>query len=107
MRAVLLLGAELLRNLEVGHDRRVADRVELDLVADVNRRGHRLGVALAEDRSHFGRRLEPLLLRVEHALRVVEVLARREADQTVVRLGILLVDEVYVVRADHAHAVFG
>ena len=105
--AVLLLGAELLRNLEVGHDRRVVDRVELDLVADVDRRGHRLRVALAEDRSHFGRRLEPLLLRVEHALRIVEVLARREADQAVVRLGILLVDEVYVVRADHAHAVFG
>ena len=103
--AVLLLGAELLGDLEVGHDRRMVDRIALDLIADVHGRRHRLGVGFAEDRSHLGRRFQPLLLGVEHALGVVEVLARREADQTVVRLGVILVHEVHVVGADHPHVV--
>lgn len=106
-RAVFGLGAELLGDLERRHDRRMVDRVALDLVADIDRRPHRLGIRLAEDRGHLGRRLQPLLLGVEHALRVVEVLARREADQPVVGLGVVLVHEVYVVGADHAHTVFG
>ena len=104
--AVLLLGAELLGNLELGHDRRMVDRVALDLTADIHRRRHRLGIGLAENRGHLGRRLQPLLLGVEHALGVVEVLARRETDQTVVRLGVVLVHEMHVVRADHPHVVF-
>lgn len=83
----------------------MVDRVALDLVADVDGRRHRLGVGLAEDRGHLGRRLEPLLLRVEHALGVVEVLARRETDQPVVRLGIVFVHEVHVVGADHSDVV--
>ena len=103
---ILLLGSELLRDLEVGHDRRMVDRVVFDLVADIDGRGHRLGVRLAEDRLHLGGSLEPLLLGVEHPFRVVEVLACRETDQAVVGLGIVLVDEVHVIRADHPHVVF-
>ena len=83
----------------------MVDRIALDLVADVDGRRHRLGVGLAEDRSHLGRRLEPLLLGVEHALGIVEILARREADQPVVRLGVVLVHEVHVVGADHSDVV--
>ena len=104
--AVARLGSELRGNLELRHDRRVVDRVVLDPVADLDRRGHRLGIRLPEDRGHLGGGLEPLLLRIEHALRVVEILSRREADQAVVRLGVVLVDEVHVVRADRADMVF-
>ena len=103
--AVLRLGAELLGNLELGHDRRMVDRITFDLIADVDGRRHRLGVGLAEYRGHFGRRFQPLLLGVEHTLRVIEVLARRETDQTVVRLGVVLIHEMHVVGADHPHVV--
>ena len=103
--AVFGFGSELDGNFEFGHDRRMVDRVALDLVADVHGRGHRFGVGLAEDRGHLGRGFQPLLLGVEHALGVVEVLARRKADQTVVRLGVVLVHEMHVVGADHPHVV--
>ena len=74
--AVFLLRAEVGRNGERRHDRRMVDGVALHLVAYIDRRGHRLGVRLAEDRGHFGRRLEPLLLRIEHPFGIVKVLAR-------------------------------
>ena len=105
--AVFLLRAEVGRNGERRHDRRMVDGVALHLVAYIDRRGHRLGVRLAEDRGHFGRRLEPLLLRIEHPFGIVEVLARREADQAVVRLGVVFVHEVHVVGADRAYPVSG
>ena len=95
---VLLLGAELLRNGECRHDGGVVDRIALDLVAYVDRRGHRFG-HIPENRGHLGPRLEPLLLRVEHSLGVVKLLFCAEADQTVVSFGILLVHEVHVIGA--------
>ena len=50
-----------------------------------------------EERVHLRRRLQPLLLRVAHTSRVVQVLACTEADESVVRVGIFFVDEVDIV----------
>ena len=103
--AVALLGAEVLGNLEVGHDGCVVDGVELHLIAYLHRVGQCLG-DVAEDFVHLGRRLHPLLLGVEHAGGVVKVLARGEADESVVSLGMLFVHEVHVVGAHQSYAIF-
>ena len=60
---------------------------------------------VAEDLVHLGLGLKPLLLGVEHARGVVEVLARRQAQQVVVSLGILLLHEVYVVGTHELDAI--
>ena len=102
--AVLLLRAEVGRDVEVGHDGGMVDAVGLHLVEDgdgvVERLGH-----VAEDGVHLLGGLEPFLLRIEHAVGVVEVLARAEADEAVVSLGVFLVDEVDVVGADKGDAI--
>ena len=103
--AVLGFRAECLRYGERRHDGGVVDGVVLDLVAYIDRIGQRLGY-VTEDGVHLGAGLHPLLLRVEHALGVVQILARTEAYKAVVRLGIVLVDEVYVVGAYETYAVF-
>ena len=80
------------------------DVVRLHLVEHFHRVGQRFG-QIGEHFVHFFARLEPLLLCVEHACGVVEVLARAQAEQVVVRLGVFLVHEVAVVRAHQLHAV--
>ena len=85
----------------------MVDGVELHLITDINRGLHRLGIRLPKNSRHLGRALHPLLLRVAHAFRVIEVLTRREANQAVMRLGMLLIDKVHVIRTDGAHMVLG
>ena len=80
----------------------MVDAVELDLVADLLRRRQHLG-DVGEELVHLAPRLHPLLLAVAHALGVIEVLARAEADKTIVRLGVLLVEEVDIIGRDDLH----
>ena len=103
--AVLLLGAEALGNGEGRHQRGVVDRVELDLVENFERVGQRFGY-IGKDVVHLLLRLQPLLFGVEHAGGVVEVLARAQADEPVVCLGILLLDKVNVVGTNQLNIVF-
>ena len=103
--SVSLLSAKLLGNLKVGHDGRVVDGVKLHLVTNLHRVGQRLGY-VAEDGIHLLGRLHPLLLRVEHTLRVIQVLTRREADEAVVSLSMLFIYEVYVIGTHQAYAEF-
>ncbi len=103
--AILRLGAEILGNGERGHDGGVIDGVGLHAVAYLHRVGQRLG-HVAEYGVHLGARLHPLLLRVEHSFGVVQILARTEAYQSVVRLGIGLVDEVHIVGTYQLYAAF-
>ena len=102
--AGVFLRAELRRDGEERHDRRVVDGVGLHLIQYLERVGKRFG-HVGEYLVHLLARLEPLLLRVEHTRRVVKLLSGREAEQVVVSLGVLLVDEVAVVGADHLYAV--
>ena len=60
-----------------------------------------------EERRHLFGRLEILLKRIAHTVRIVQIAARIETDQMVVRHGILGEDEVHVVRTDILDAVFG
>ncbi len=62
-------------------------------------------IAFAENRNHFGCGFQPFLLGVEHAFRVIQVFARREANQSVVSLGIVFVDEMNVVRTNRTDIV--
>ena len=82
----------------------MVDGVGLYLIQYLERVGERFG-HVGEYLVHLLARLEPLLLRVEHTRRVVQFLARRETEQVVVRFGVLLIDEVAVVGADHLYAV--
>ena len=97
---------EILRRREVGHQRGVRQLVILALVGDFERRGQRFGMVREERRHLFGR-LEILLKRIAHTVRIVQIAARIETDQMVVRHSILGEDEVHVVRTDILDAVFG
>ena len=103
--AQLLLGTKALRNGEERHDRTVVDAVELYLVQHLEGIRERLG-HISEHFVHLLAGLEPLLLGVAHAVRIVQVLAGGDAEQMVVRLGSLLVLEVAVVGAYELDAVF-
>ena len=102
--AHVVLGAKLGGDGEEGHDGRMVDGVGLHLVEHLAGVVERLG-DVGEHLVHLGAGLQPLLLRVEHARGVVQVLARGEAEQVVVGLGILLVHEMGVVGAHQLHAI--
>ena len=104
MAQVIIGGSELFGDGEVWHQRVVLDAVDLYLVADLLCGGEDFGY-VGEEFVHLERRLHPLLLAVAHALGVVEVLTRAEADEAVVRLGVFLIEEVNIVGGDHLHAV--
>jgi len=82
----------------------VRQLVILALVGDFERRGQRFGMVREERRHLFGR-LEILLKRIAHTVRIVQVLSGTQTDQTVVRLGILLVHKVNVIGADYFYIV--
>ena len=77
----------------------MVDRVALDLIAYLDSVTQSLGDIL-EDGVHLLTGLHPLLLGVEHTFWVIQILTRREADEAVVSLGIILINEVDIVGAD-------
>ena len=83
----------------------MVDVVNLHLVHYLLRVRQRLG-DVGEDGVHLLGRLEPLLLGVVHAVHIVHVVVRAEADKPVVCLGVLLFHKVRVVGADNLHPVF-
>ncbi len=103
--AQLLLRTKTLGDGEERHDGTVVDAVGLHLVEHLQGIGQRLG-HIGENGVHLSPRLKPLLLGVAHTVRVVEVLARGDAEQMVVRLGSLLVLEVAVVGTNQLDAIF-
>ena len=103
--AIFLFCSKLFGNCEGGHDGGIVDAVEFHFVAYFHGVGERFGV-FGEQLVHLLARLHPLLLGVEHTGGVVEVLARGEADEAVVCLGMLFVDKVHVVGAHQPDAIF-
>ena len=101
----LLLRSERLGNGEERHDGVVVEAVCLHLVQNLDSVCHRLR-NVVEHLPHLLFGLKPLLLRVKHTFRVVDILACREAQQVVVSLSILLVHEVSIVGANELDAVF-
>ena len=61
---------------------------------------------IGEDFVHLLASLKPLLLGIEHTSRVIQILARGEAEQMVVGFGILFVHEVGIIGAYELDAVF-
>ena len=103
--APFLLGTETLGDGEEGHNRSVLNAVGLHFVEHfqgVTERFRHIG----EDVVHLFPRLEPLLLSVEHARGVVEILCRGQAEQMVVSLSRLLVLKVAVIGTNHLDTVF-
>ena len=83
----------------------MVDAVDLHLVKYLVGVLQRLG-DVGEQLVHLLLRLEPLLLAVEHHVLVGEFFARRDADESLMGIGILLVDEVAVVGADELDVQF-
>ena len=104
-RAPFLLPAEILRNREHRHQRVAVHTVHLHLLCHLHRVGQRLG-QVGKHRLHLLRTLQPLLLRVVQAVRVSVVLLRRQANQVVVSLAVLLLHKVGVVRRHQLDVVF-
>ena len=99
------LRAKRLGNGEIGHDWAVVNTVHLNLAEHLKRVAQGLG-NVGEDVVHLLSCLEPLLLGVHQAERVVQVFACRQAQQVVMGLGGVLVLKVAVVGAHHLDAVF-
>ena len=103
--AELLLRPETRRYVELRHDRVGVEFVLLYHVRHFQRVRQDFR-ALREERRHLVRRLEIFLARVDHALGVAHLRASRERQQHVVRIVVLLVQEMDVVRRDYADAEF-
>ena len=103
--AISFFRPEIFGDGEGRHDRAVVDGVKFHLVGYFERvaEGFR---NIRKDGIHLSRRLHPFLFGVAHALRVVQVFTRTEADQAVVRFRIFRVDKVDVVGRDHLDIVF-
>ena len=101
--ARLLLGAERGGDVELRHDRGRVELEFLDHVGDLASVRDELRV-LGEDAAHVLLGLEPFLARIHEALLVAHLRARREREKDVVRVVVLLVEEVDVVRGDDADA---
>ena len=102
--AVLRLGTKLFGYGEGRHDRGMVNGVHLHLVEYLQGVAKRFG-NVGKDGVHLCLGLHPLLLGIDHAGRVIEVLACTEADEAVVRLSILLIHEVNVIGADYLDIV--
>ena len=103
--AVAFLRPEIFGNGEGRHDRTVVDGIEFDFIGYFERVAQRFG-HIRKDRVHLRRRFHPFLLGVTHAVRIIQVFARTEADQPVVRFGIFCIDEMDVVGCDYLYVVF-
>ena len=103
--AVLLFRSKILRDSKSRHDRRMVYRVELHLVTDIYRIRQSLR-HIRKDFVHFLPRLHPLLLGIQHTLGVVQVFSGTQANQAVVRLGILFVHKVHIVGTNQLYIIF-
>ena len=56
---------------------------------------------ILEQLFHLGRRLEPLLPRVPHPIRIIQILTSIQTNQQVMRLRILRIQEMHIVRGNH------
>ena len=101
----LLFGAKVLGDREERHDGIALYVVGFHLVEHLAGVCQSLGNVL-EHFVHLLARLEPLLFGVQHTRGVVQILAGGQAEQMVMRFGIILVHEVAVVGADELDAVF-
>ena len=94
--AILLFCAEIFRDGEVRHDRCIVNGVGLYLVEHLNGIAERLW-HIGKDLVHLLASFEPFLLGIKHTVRVVEILARAQADKAVVSFGVFFVDKMHVV----------
>ena len=100
----LLLGTEAFGNWEERHDRSVVNTIYLNLIQDLQGVGQGLG-HIGEDSVHLCPCLEPLLLRIDHTRRIVEILTRSQAEQMVMSLCRFLILKMTVVGADQFDAI--
>ena len=99
-----LFCAEILGNGEEGHDGIVVYAVYLYLVENLQCITESFR-NISKDVVHLFAGLEPLLLRVEHTRRIVQVLRRSQTEQMVVSLSILLVHKVGIIGANEFNTI--
>ncbi len=100
---VLLLRTDFRRNGKHRHQRVGIQLVLLHLVRHLLRILDGFG-QVGKQLRHLLRRLEPLLAGVAHPVRVVDILARIQANQQIMRLRILGIQEMDVVRRQELDA---
>ena len=93
---VTLLGAKVLGDRELRHDRSRINGVGLYLIHNLLRIADGFW-QVGEDGSHLLGCLEPLLLGVMHAVHIVHIVVGTEADKSVMRFGVLLLHKVHIV----------
>ena len=94
--AIICLGAKILWNLKVWHDRAILDVILLALAHYLHGVAQSLG-HIAEQLVHLGSCLEPFLKRISHAVWVIKILACVQADKMIVCLTVILIDEVDII----------
>ena len=83
----------------------MVDVIDLDLIDNLLRVGECLG-DVAEDFSHFIGCFQPFLLCIVHSVDIVDEMVCTQTDESVVRFGIFLVDEMGVVGGNYFDVVF-
>ena len=103
--AVLFFSAEILGNGENRHNRVGINAIGLNFIDNLlsvfQSKRH-----IGKNAAHFLWRLQPFLFSVVHPCWVVEVLARAEANQAVMRLAVFFFHKVHIIGRDDLHIVF-
>ena len=103
--AIFCLRTERCRDVEHRHDGVAVDAVGFHFVgylAGVLQRFRQIG----KDGGHLVGRLEPFLFGIVQAVGIVEVLARAEADKTVMRLAVFLFHKMHIVGGNQFDIIF-
>ena len=102
---VVVIVGEAVGKGEVGQYRLVVDRVGGHLVKYLQGVCQRFG-QVGKYFVHLRLRLHPLLFSIAHSCLVSEVLVSADADKTVMRLGVGLVDEMHVICRYNLYIIF-
>src|SRR5690554_1714358 len=102
---ILLLSAKFRVNRVEGHQRRIVNRVKLNLLRNLKSIRQCLGY-ISKYLIHLGGSLQPLLFRIPHPVGVVKVPACAQTNKPVVSIGILFIHKMHVVGSNQLNIIF-
>ena len=92
-------------NIKSWHNRSAVNTIEFNLICYFQRITQSIR-DIAENLIHLGSCLHPLLFRITHTIRIIQILSRTQADQAIVRICILFVDEMHIIGSNNLDTMF-
>ena len=92
-------------NIKSWHNRSAINTIEFNLICYFQRITQSIR-NIAENLIHLGSCLHPFLFRITHTIRIIQILSRTQADQAIVCISILFVDEMNIIGSNNLDTMF-